>query len=228
MDGKFFDSLFEGDSANGVKLCMGVTGGDFWARQTGCQNLYRGDSINAIDFTKLVAVVEASDVLITVPSTAQHENDSCYLYIFCRANCCGYEVLSLNAAIKIVFDSQGNLIEQGCNKIFNVIAEQIAGGKVRLQWYYNPLGQADSVVRFNIYSDDGSGNIDYENAVSTVDYKGVRFYSYQSNSLDGGRYLFCIKTESSIGKEDNFCDEIEIQISTLTPADVENLHSQII
>ena len=35
MDTKFFDSLYEGDSANGFKLCMGLTGGDFWARASG-------------------------------------------------------------------------------------------------------------------------------------------------------------------------------------------------
>jgi len=51
MDHAFFNSLFEGDSSNGRKLCMGLTGGDFWARITGCQNLYRGDTALEINYT---------------------------------------------------------------------------------------------------------------------------------------------------------------------------------
>ena len=35
MDVKFFDSLYEGDSPNGVKLGMGLTGGDFWLVKVG-------------------------------------------------------------------------------------------------------------------------------------------------------------------------------------------------
>ena len=56
MDVKFFDSLFEGDSANGVKLCMGLTGGDFWPQIMGCQIIYRGNSIEDIDFENVLAV----------------------------------------------------------------------------------------------------------------------------------------------------------------------------
>ena len=59
MDAKFFDSLFDGDSPNGIKLCMGITGGDFWAREAGCQNLYRGASIDVIDFDTVEQIVKS-------------------------------------------------------------------------------------------------------------------------------------------------------------------------
>jgi len=73
MDAKFFDSLYEGDSANGVKLGMGLTGGDFWPRVGGCQNLYRGQDGSTIDFENILAVTEIEEESITVPGFAGHQ-----------------------------------------------------------------------------------------------------------------------------------------------------------
>jgi len=42
MEAKFFDSLNGGDSAKGIKLCMGITDGDFWTRTEGAAVLYKG------------------------------------------------------------------------------------------------------------------------------------------------------------------------------------------
>ena len=81
MDAKFFDSLYEGDSANGVKLCLGLTGGDFWAQVAGCQNLYRGPNAETIDFDTLLMVAGIDDKSLTVPIFTGHEADRSYVYV---------------------------------------------------------------------------------------------------------------------------------------------------
>ena len=92
MDAKFFDGLYEGDSPNGVKLGMGLTGGDFWSRVEGCRNLYRGEGPFDLDFERLVAVgdIDASQIV----SDAAHEAGSVYYYVLRDVNGCGDEVHS--------------------------------------------------------------------------------------------------------------------------------------
>jgi hypothetical protein len=68
MEAKFFDSLYEGDSPHGIKLGMGLTGGDFWPRIAGCQVLYRGHGIDRIDFsnTRLIFMLFVGPIIADI------------------------------------------------------------------------------------------------------------------------------------------------------------------
>ena len=72
MDVKFFDSLSEGDSANGVKLCKGLTSGDFWAQIAGCQIIYRGQNVEDADFENILAVTLVGNTQISLPDFLEH------------------------------------------------------------------------------------------------------------------------------------------------------------
>jgi len=228
MDGKFFDSLYEGDSANGVKLCMGLTGGDFWARIDGCQNLYRGLSMEAIDFDNVLAVNEIFDCTISPPVWLEHNSSETYFYVVRRANCCGVEEHSFGGSVKVSFDSGGDLTEPGCNSVFSVKALQVFGNKVLLIWFYQPIDQGARPSCFRIYTDDGGGEIDYENTAAVIDYIGRRFYSWQSGALNGDKYLFCIRAVSTEGVEDDFLGKIKIHLNRTKPEGVEILEGDVI
>ncbi|PKL43531.1 MAG: hypothetical protein CVV39_08555 [Planctomycetes bacterium HGW-Planctomycetes-1] len=107
METKFFNSLFGGDCANGAKLCMGITEGDFWARPAGVQLLYHGEDINDVDFGRIAAASNIDNDSIEAESGLPLSR---HLYILRRVNCCGIEEKTLSAAVKAVFDSGGNLI----------------------------------------------------------------------------------------------------------------------
>ncbi|GAF84803.1 unnamed protein product, partial [marine sediment metagenome] len=141
MESKFFDSLYEGDSPNGVKLGMGLTCGDFWPRVAGCSVLYRGSSMEVIDFVNLLAVAEAETSEISPPSYVPHNSGSIYFYIIRRVNNCGYEEHTLAAAVKVSIDASGELAEPQPNNVFETRAEQVDGNKIRLVWYYCPIEQ---------------------------------------------------------------------------------------
>ena len=227
MDAKFFDSLYEGDSPNGIKLCMGVTGGDFWARNEGCQNLYRGGNIEAVDFDTVVVVGDADDGLIE-PANANHDAGVIYFYVVRRANICGYEEQSLRASAKVGFDSQGDLIGHSCNMVLSVKGQQTAGPKVKLMWYYCPVEQGQRCKCFKVYWDNGTGVIDYDNELGEAAYAGKRFNSFQSGALTAGRYLFCVQAISSDGSKSSISGLVEIQISGLIAEGVDILQSQLI
>lgn len=228
MDARFFDSLFEGDSANGVKLGMGLTGGDFWPRVEGCQNLYRGGSVCTVDFDTILAVRDINEILIGCGDEVGHETGQSYLYVVRRANRCGDQEQSFGAAIRVVFDDEGDLIEPGCNKVFSIFAEQIEGPRVRVVWYYCPIGQETDCGGFNVYSNNGTGQIDYAMPVTAVDYAGARFYIHESGVLSEGKYLFVIRAVSKSGQEDDFDGAIEIEIGDMLPDGVGSLSAECV
>jgi len=158
MDAKFFDSLYEGDSPNGVKLGMGLTGGDFWPRAAGCSVLYRGPGMEQIDFANLLSVAEAGASEISPPGYVTNNSGTIYFYVIRRANNCGCEEQTLAAAVKISIDAGGELAEPQPNSIFEARAEQVEGNKIQLVWYYCPIEQQSSPVCFNLYYDDRAGN----------------------------------------------------------------------
>jgi hypothetical protein len=201
MDAKFFDSLYEGGSPNGVKLGMGLTGGDFWPRIAGCSILYRGSGMDLIDFTNILAVSEEEASEISPPIYVSHDNGSIYFYVIRRVNNCGREEHTLAAAVKVSIDTSGELAKPQSNNVFD----------------YCPIEQQSPPVCFKVYYDVGTGQIDYENPIATISYAGRRFYSYRSDVLDGDKYLFAIRAEDVAGTENTSLSKIEVHLDSASP-----------
>ena len=216
MDAKFFDSLYEGGSPNGVKLGMGLTGGDFWPRVAGCSMLYRGSGMDLIDFSDILAVSEAEASEISPPFYVSHDNGSIYLYVVRRANNCGREERTLAAAVKVSIDVSGELAQPQPNNVFESRAEQVGGNKIWLVWYYCSIEQQSPPACFKVCYDAGTGQIDYENPIATISYAGRRFYTYQSDVLDGDKYLFAIRAEDAAGTENTSLSQIKIHLDTVS------------
>jgi hypothetical protein len=152
-----------------------------------------------MDFEELVCVsdIETGEMF----SNLNHLAGAAYIYALREVNGGGNEQHGPGAVVRAAFDSEGELITAGCNDTFHVDARQAAGCKVRLLWYYCPLGQDAACSEFRIYGDGGSGQIDFENVVAMVECRGVRLYSYVSDSLSEGRYLFCVRCVTDGGVE---------------------------
>lgn len=224
MESKFLkDALFSGMTANAFRLGTVLTCGWFWPRVAGCSVLYRGNSMERIDFANILTVAEVDACQISSPSYVQHNSGSTYFYVIRRVNNCGDQEHTLSAAVKVSIDADGDLAKPRPNNIFEVRAEQVDGNKIGLVWYYCPLGQRQKPVCFKIYTDAGTGQVDYENPVATISYAGRRFYSYQSSSLDAGKYLFCIRAEGAGGTESGSSAQIRIQLDTDGPPAVDIL-----
>lgn len=228
MDAKFLDSLFEGDSPNGVRLGMGLTGGDFWPRVAGCSVLYRGLSMTLIDFTNILAVSEAEASEISPPIYVPHDGGSTYFYVIHRVNNCGYEEQTLAAAVKVSVDAEGELAQPQSNNIFKARAAQVDSNKVQIVWYYCPIEQQSPPARFNVYYDSGTGQVDYENPITVISYAGRRFYCYVTDELDAGRYLFAIRAEDAVGTENSSLALIRVELHTQSPAEINILSAKAV
>ncbi len=122
MDAKFFDSLFEGDSPNGIKLCMGVIGGDFWPRPAGCHTVYRGQD-GVMDYDTIQAVMEIADSQVTInyqdlpASTIWH-------FLRRQVSDCGLESDDSPACV-VVIDSAGDMIGDTPNAPHNLTIKKV-------------------------------------------------------------------------------------------------------
>ena len=221
------EALFAGMTANAFKLGTVLTCGWFWSRVGGCSILYRGDSMETIDFDSILAAVRMDTSEISPPDYVPHSSSSTYFYVIRRANRCGDQEDTLSAAARVSIDANGDLAKRRPNSVFEVKAEQGEGDKMMLIWYYCPLDQEQEPISFNIYYDGGTGQIDYECALATILYKGRRFYSYQSESLSCGRYLFCITAEGPDGAESGNT-QVSIQVDAGSPSTLDILKIECI
>jgi hypothetical protein len=205
--------LFNGMTTNAFKLGTVLSLGWFWARIAGCSALYRGYNMEEIDFTDILAVAEQDDCEISPPGYISHNSSSTYFYIIRRFNSCGYQERTLAAAVKFSIESNGEPAEPKPNKVFESISGPVDGSKIRLVWFYCPIEQDSQPACFNIYYDNRTGQIDYQNPLAKIDYKGRKFYSFQSDTLEVGKYLFAIRAEDAVGLENSSLAQIKIQLS---------------
>lgn len=201
MDAEFYrDALFGGMTSNAFKLGTVLTLGWFWVKRDGCAILYRGSSFWTIDFENILLVTEPEPREITVPSYISHENGQSY-YAIRRANSSGDCERGLQAVIRVEFDSEGKLAGTRPNAVYGLKAEQQTSGSIRMSWYYCPLAQESEPARFNIYGNNGTGEIDYENAIATKQYASKGFYICEVTVAAEGRYSFAVRAEDKAGTE---------------------------
>ena len=207
MDTAFLkEALFYGASASAFKLGTVLTGGWFWVRVKGCTLLYRGDDINTVDFSSIIAVGDFDAARINPPAYIRHSSDSVYFYVVRRVSNFGMAQQTFSAAAKVEIDTEGNLISPRPNSIFKLNAKQLADNKVQLVWFYCPLGQKSKPSCFKVYCDN--------NPVAAIKYAGRKFYSYTSDSLSTGTYLFAIRAEDLAGTQ-SFPSQIKIQVGNV-------------
>ncbi len=158
--------------------------------------------------------------MISPPSYLSHNSNSTYFYVTRRFNNCGYQEKTLTAAAKVSIGADGELQDPQPNKIFTSRIEQAGDNGIRLIWFYCPLEQKSPPVRFNVYYDDRTKQIDYQTPLASVSYQGRKFYSYRSGALTAGRYLFAVKAEDANGKESSSWAQLSVQLNaaSLDPA----------
>ncbi|MFC1676915.1 hypothetical protein ACFL3G_07630 [Planctomycetota bacterium] len=226
METKFLlnNSLLNGMTAHAFRLGTVLTQGWFWTRVLGCTVLYRGLSMEAVDFDKVLCVSAIDAESVSPPSYVSHDNDTMYFYVVRRVNKCGDQEYTLAAAVKVVIDGNGDIAEAGPNDIFVVKVGQVEGSKAEFIWFYSSIEQNSEPICFKVYYDNGTGQVDYQNAIATIDYEGRRFYSYETGVLGAGRYLFAIRVEDSAGVDDGSMAQISFELEADNPPVIEILN----
>jgi hypothetical protein len=222
------DALFNGMTSNALKLGTALSLGWFWTRIAGCSALYRGPEIEQIDFDTVLTVGQIDDYEISPPDYLPHESSSTYFYTIRRYNHCGYQEHTLAASAKVSLDTEGQLDKPQPNKIFAAKVEQVNTNKVLLTWFYCPLEQDSQPDCFNIYYDNRTGQIDYENPLTAISFKGQKFYCYESCSFETGKYLFVIRAEDADGNDNRSSACLSIELDDKCPDAIDILQTETV
>jgi len=217
------EALFAGMTANAFKLGTTLSLGWFWMRLGGCSALYRGPQMNQIDFESILTVADQDAGFISPPGYVPHNSNSTCFYVVRRFNQCGDQEHTLAAAAKLSIDANGGLVKPQPNSIFSSRAEPVNGNKIRLTWFYSTLEQESAPTCFNVYYDGRTGQIDYENPIATVRYEGRKFYSFESDPLTAGRYLFAIRAKDVDGTENSSPALLRIHLQAGNPDTIDVL-----
>ncbi len=221
-------ALWDGMTANAFKLGTVLSLGWFWMRRSGCSALYRGWRMGKIDFANALTVAEQDAGQISPPSYMPHSRDSAYFYVLRRYNSCGYQERTLIASVEVSIDAAGGLATPHPNDILSCKAEQVEGNKVQLTWLYSPLQQGSEPACFKVYCNGGTGQVDYENPIATVTYWGRRFYSYETDDLQAGTYLFALRVRDIVGAENRSLAHLQIQLDATNPDAIDILNAEAV
>ncbi len=182
------EALFAGQTANGFKLGTATGLGWFWSKVSGCRIVYRGGSMETVDFDDVLAVTEADANEITMPGWLSHEAGQTYFYAVRCANCCGRIERTLAAAVKVSSGDGGEIRTGVPNSVFGLAAVIQRNGRVEIVWTYSPLEQESYPAEMQVYGDEGDGEINYQEPIAIVPYKGRKVYRYENEQSGNGRY----------------------------------------
>jgi len=215
------EALFAGATANAFKLGTTPSLGWFWTRRLGCTALYRGRDMETLEFGRVLAVAAANAGSISPPGYLEHQGGSRWFYVVRRFDGIGRQERTCGAAARLALDADGDVAAPAPNAVFAATAGAAEGQRIALEWFYCPLDQQAEPVRFNIYHDRGSGQIDYAEALGTVEYEGRRFYRFKTAVLAAGTHMVAVRAQAADGTEDDRCGVLKVQLGTSGPAGVE-------
>lgn len=179
--------------------------------------LYRGDDFSVMDFENISAIYEIDAEQIKVPVWLEHNAGGRYIYAVRRGNCCGDEEKGLKGLVYAEFDEEGKLVGFKPNNVFGLTVRRIWQNEVELVWFYCPLGQGSEPASFKVYSNGGTGRIDFENEIGIVAYKGKGFYSFKTTLLNEGRHMFAVRAENKSGIVDGTLAAKGVEIDFTLP-----------
>ncbi len=188
------DALFGGMTARAFKLGTVLTRGWFWTRRRGCSVLYRGPTLDAVDFGDILCVVNRDAEEVSLPTYLSHEPGSTWCYVLRRFNTCGHSERTTAAALLVTTGPDGTLAAPAPNGVLGLTARRVDGDRVALRWYYSPLGQPVAPEVFTVYADD-------ETMLGAISYQGRRVYHFQTDPLASGPHTFAVRARSAAGIE---------------------------
>jgi len=224
VDPLFYQSLIEGDFGNGFPLRMSLLEGDFWVRGRGAFTIYRGQGhIGAIDFNT-IAAISSTEGDLPLPGHLEHSPGSETFYAVRRISKTGKEEKGTQAVVRLTLDEEGRRRSPRPNRVRGLTAGGEGEGRIRLGWFYWPLGNEVFPEYFALYGDQGTGVIDYDNPLAEIPYRNNYFYSFLSEPVEGGkRYRFVVWAVSAEGINDGNKGCIEVGVKDVGTFELEGL-----
>ncbi len=195
MDVKFFDGLFEGDSVNGVKLCLGLTGGDFWARIGGalvCREVKEVQCSSRADISVVfdVCAVRAAVRIFDTPVPGE-----VYNFGLSTVSGDGVERFLEHALCFAKFADNGSFTPNYCGAV-DCLSSRLVDGDVVLRWSHYGSVPADQPDSFEVYNAQAGGDLSQLASAATLEYAGPGNYYCKVEYVQGMSHLCVVPVKN--------------------------------
>lgn len=182
--------------------------GRWWTRIRGGHNLRRrSDRTVPTLADPIIARSDAATATMQTPTRIGHANDTNWIYMITAVGAGGVENEDRRNIREVVINAAGTLVGSLPNKPTGIKVVPKSNGSFDIYWQYNPKLHGAAPTSFKVYSDSGTGTIDYVTPVATVTYDAeIQSYSANSGVLAGSTdtaVLFVVRAVVASGEEKN-------------------------
>lgn len=200
-----YDPIHLGWTPRGIANAVCATSGWSFPRVGGGYNLYRGSPTETqINYADPVGAAGPHARSVANFAWRPHTAATEYWYALKAIGGGGVESGPSSPPVRVAFDGLGALIGARSNSPSGLSAQPAAEGRFVLRWSYSPLGEAAVPLEFRVYSDGGSGVVNYSVPVGTVPYKfhQTHFTLTTDVHAHGARRRWAVRAVSGEGEHD--------------------------
>ncbi|MDK1032023.1 MAG: hypothetical protein QGD94_08465, partial [Planctomycetia bacterium] len=193
---------------------------DAVSSERGC-NIYTGTGYKAtgIDYTSPYLRTGPSVLSIETPALAY---PGVHWFGIRSVDSREVESLTHNEEIRLELAADGSQLSLRPAPVLSLEAQPAAGAKILLAWDYRAEFGETPPAEFQIFSNGGSGGIDYGTPVDTVTFDPLtQHYLWTSDALtDGTAYRFAVRAVTDVSTQDEGDTEVEATADDQAPQDV--------
>jgi len=214
-----YDSVHRGWTPRGIANAVCSTCGFGFPRIRGGYNLYR--SAGGVPEAGRVPVGAAgadAGVVRTFPWVT-HAAGTTYVYRLTSLNGGGAENIEDEVLCRVAFDAAGGWVGLRPNAVSDLRVTSLSGGRFEVVFCYMREGEQAEPVRFDVYCDGGTGEVDFGSAVGSVGYqRGRLHYTYVSEAFAHDTPVrWSVKAVSAAGVASEACGVVTGRAAAQAP-----------
>ncbi len=184
-----YDPIHRGWTPRGIATGLCTTNGFFFPRVRGGYHLRRATgAIPSMD-AAIVGAGAAGETTIREFPWVTRTPGAVYVYRLNAIGAGGVEEAGTDNLATVEFDAAGNWVGARPTGPANLRVRPLAGGRFELRWTYSEpnTAAAGEAIEFRVFSDGGTGTMDYVTAVATIAVRARRLhYRYATAAFPHG------------------------------------------
>jgi len=164
---------------------------------------WKGDRFPIRYFSPVVGVTKRPSTQVRSFTNMQPDADSVYWHLTEKVSALGTWVFNEPDKVQISLTDTSGYTDTFPPPPTSIRAiNDYDEGRVILSWVYMPSIEDNKAVSFNIYSNNGSGDIDLNTIVDTVNRTDItQLYEWNSEVLAEGEYAYTVRSITAAGVE---------------------------
>lgn len=186
----------------GYRYVGGPFGARLWHNRLGALLLrrYSGKADPRPFRPSLVGCTLRPATAVSAMTGATYSNNTIYWHFVEKVSGGGWSTEAPHEQSRCAVWGASGYVGQVPNEPADVRVCQFGSAKVLVQWVYNPLWQQVAPERFDIFSDGGTGTMDWTTPVANVSFvDGQMDYAWVSGTLSAGAHRYNVRSRSAAG-----------------------------